>query len=188
MLTVSAEVRIPGCDDLNPSLTVEACRCPDDLSLSVFDQDGDPVDPAQCVAPGTFTVRAEASGLRDQATERVWSIDGREVAGDGTEIAVRVPAPVVAGCLDGAPATTASLTVSTPGCRPRTASVTLRPCAEFVFNFCCQIFGTFVLLLFGLTVVAAALAACPQVLIVPPAGRLLRGVRDLDLPGAAGAR
>jgi hypothetical protein len=90
------------------------------------------------------------------------------VAGDGTEIAGRVPAPVVAGCSDDAPATTATLTVSTPGCDPRTASVTLRPCAEFVYNFCCQFFGSVVLLLFGLTVIAAALAACPQVLVAPP--------------------
>lgn len=82
---------------------------------------------------------------------------------------MRVAAPVSACCSDGVPVTTVSLTVTTPGCDPQTVAVSLRPCAEFVFNTCCQIFGTLVLLLFGLTVVAAALALCPQVLIVPPA-------------------
>ena len=167
-LVVSASVQIAGCGDLNPSITIEACKCPDDLSLTVFDQDGDAVDPAQCVAPGTFTVRAAADGLGDEATDRTWSVNGREVAGDGTEIGVRVAARGDGKCSAGAPATTVSLTV-TPGCDPKTASMTsLRPCAEFVFNFCCQFFGAVVLLLFGLAAIAAALAACPQVLMVPP--------------------
>jgi hypothetical protein len=167
-LTVSAIVTIPGCPDLNPAITIAACCCPE-VSLTVLDADGDVVDPAQCVAPGTYTVRAEGDDLDDESTDLSWSINGQAVAGNGTERDVRVAAPVSACCSDGVPVTTVSLTVTTPGCDPQTVAVSLRPCAEFVFNTCCQIFGTLVLLLFGLTVVAAALALCPQVLIVPPA-------------------
>ena len=167
-LTVSAIVTIPGCPDLNPAITIAACCCPE-VSLTVLDADGDVVDPAQCVAPGTYTVRAEGDDLDDESTDLSWSISGQAVAGNGTERDVRVAAPVSACCSDGVPVTTVSLTVTTPGCDPQTVAVSLRPCAEFVFNTCCQIFGTLVLLLFGLTVVAAALALCPQVLIVPPA-------------------
>ena len=168
VLVVSARVEIPGCDDLNPSIRIEACDCPDDLALTVLDADGDVVDPAQCVAPGTYTVRATASGIDDEATERAWSVNGVAVPGNGTEQPLRVTAPVTGNCVGGVPATSASITVATPGCRPRTATVSLQPCAEFAFNLCCQIFGTLVLLLFGLTAIAAALALCPQVLVAPP--------------------
>ena len=59
VLVVSARASIPGCDNLNPSIRIEACECPDDLALTVFDGDGEIVDPSQCVVPGTYTVRAQ---------------------------------------------------------------------------------------------------------------------------------
>lgn len=163
-LTVSASVQIPGCASLNPALTIEACSCVADLALTLFDSNGDVMDPSQCVAPGTYTARADGSSLTDESSVRTWRINGREVAGNGSEHEVRVIAPVVASCSQSVAPTTVSLTVATPGCPAQTVSASLTPCAEFVFNTCCQSLGTVVLFVFGLTVIAAALALCPQAL------------------------
>lgn len=170
---VDAVVQVPGTGgecEFRDDLTIDACAC-GPISLTVFDQDGQPVDPAECVVPGEYTARVSGEDVDDPASVRSWTVDGADIAGNGTEQGVRVPAPVTSSCGGGAapPTTTVGVRVRTPGCRDRSAAVVLRPCAEFVFDICCQLLGTLILFVAGLTVIAAALALCPGVVVNPAA-------------------
>ena len=169
---VNVVMQVPGTGgecEFRADLTIDACAC-GPISLTVVDRDGQPVDTAECVVPGEYTVQVSGDGVDDPASDRSWAVDGAGVGGNGTEQGVRVPAPVTFSCGGGpAPATTVEVTVRTPGCRDRSAAVVLRPCAEFVFDICCQALGALVLFVAGLTVIAAALALCPVVLMNPAA-------------------
>ena len=156
---VAVSVELEGCHPVPAGVKLVGCEEPPDCSqdsveLVVEDQGGNvvPTSAADCLEPGTYTVRVLTPSGDDVTYS--WSVDS-QVAEDELESDFTFDLTADASHL-------IQVSVTRSGCEPISGGVALRDCPESSSSIdFCLILRVFVLLGAGIALLGLALLACP---------------------------